>query len=63
MLVAPPQDDSRSEEDQLGTLLRAYGLPDRGEVQALLVRLDELSASLDQVLARSRPTSGPWHGE
>jgi polyhydroxyalkanoate synthesis repressor PhaR len=49
----------RTEEDGLRALLHARPLPSRDEVQALLVRLDELSAALDEVLARARQPEEP----
>jgi len=50
--LVPPPPGSSAEEDRLRALLQARGLPNRDEVQALLARLDELSAGLDEVLAR-----------
>ena len=58
LVLQPPPTGSDSEEDRIRALLQARGLPDRSEVQALLARLDELSAGLDEVLARSRGADG-----
>jgi polyhydroxyalkanoate synthesis repressor PhaR len=50
----PPPAGPRSEEDRARALLHARGLPSRDDVQALVARVDELSATLDEILARSR---------
>ena len=59
-LVSPPSrpDDLPWDEDRLRALLEARELPDRNEVQALVARLDELSAGLDEALSRSRQADG-----
>jgi len=46
-------------EDRVRAFLESRGLPRRDEVQALLARLDELSDSLDEILARSRGEGDP----
>jgi polyhydroxyalkanoate synthesis repressor PhaR len=59
LLASEPQPhESAAEEDRVRALLEARGVPSRDELQALLARLDALSADLDQVLARSRPAEG-----
>lgn len=58
LVSPPPALDPPSAEDQVRALLEARGLPRRDEVQALLARLDELSAGLDEVLARSHQADG-----